>query len=112
MNIRPKIIALDQIAEVIAEKFNTKDEITCCVGSNAATPAASLTALTDVIKLRRPRLPFIKRHCHQSIKESQPGIQHHQSDHGFQRTLRFRPHAHRRSNATFGLHQFSRYRPY
>ena len=60
MNIRPKIIALDQIAEVIAEKFKTKDEITCCVGSNAATPTASLTALTDAIKLRRPRLPFIK----------------------------------------------------
>ena len=60
MNIRPKIITLDQIAEVIAETFKTKAEITCYVGSNAATPTASLTALTDAIKLRRPRLPFIK----------------------------------------------------
>ena len=60
MNTRPKIIALDQIAGVIAEKFKTKDEITCYVGSNAATPTASLEALTDAIKLRRPRLPFIK----------------------------------------------------
>ena len=60
MITQPKIIALDQIAEVIAEKFKTKDEITCYVGSNAATPTASLTALTDAIKLRRPRLPFLK----------------------------------------------------
>jgi 4-hydroxybutyrate CoA-transferase len=60
MNTQPKIITLDQIAEVIAEKFKTKDEITCYVGSNAATPTASLTALTDAIKLRRPRLPYIK----------------------------------------------------
>jgi hypothetical protein len=42
MNTHPKIIALDQIAGVIAEKFKTKDEITCYVGSNAATPTASL----------------------------------------------------------------------
>jgi len=60
LSTQPKIIALDQIAEVIAEKFKTKDEITCYVGSNAATPTASLTALTDAIKLRRPRLPFLK----------------------------------------------------
>ena len=60
MNTQPKIIAPDQIAGVIAEKFKTKDEITCYVGSNAATPTASLTALTDAIKLRRPRLPFLK----------------------------------------------------
>ena len=60
MNTQPKVIALGQIAEVIAEKFNTKDEITCYVGSNAATPTACLMALTDAIKLRRPRLPFIK----------------------------------------------------
>ena len=60
MNTQPKIITLNQIAEVIAGKFKTKDEITCYVGSNAATPTASLTALTDAIKLRRPRLPYIK----------------------------------------------------
>ena len=60
MNTQPKIIGLDKIAEVIAEKFKTKDEITCYVGLNAATPTASLTALTDAIKLRRPRLPFLK----------------------------------------------------
>ena len=60
MSMQPKVIALDQIAELIAEKFKTKDEITCYVGSNAATPTACLMALTDAIRLRRPRLPFIK----------------------------------------------------
>ena len=60
MNTQPKFITPGQIAGVIAEKFKSKDEITCYVGSNAATPTASLEALTDAIKLRRPRLPFIK----------------------------------------------------
>ena len=60
MNVQPKVISLDQIAEVIADEFKTADEITCYVGSNAATPTASLEALTEAIKSRQPRLPFIK----------------------------------------------------
>lgn len=60
MNFKPKKITLDQIADVIAEKFNTSDEITCYVGSNAATPTASLEALTAAIKSGQPRLPFLK----------------------------------------------------
>jgi acyl-CoA hydrolase len=60
MNFQPKIIALDQIADVIAEKFKSRDEITCYVGSNAATPTASLEALTAAVKSGRPRLPFLK----------------------------------------------------
>ena len=60
MNFQPKKITLDQIADVIAEKFNTSDEITCYVGSNAATPTASLEALTAAIKSGQPRLPFLK----------------------------------------------------
>ena len=60
MNLQPKKITLDRIADVIAEKFNSSDEITCYVGSNAATPTASLEALTEAIKSRQPRLPFIK----------------------------------------------------
>ena len=60
MNIQPKKITLNRIADVISEKFNTRDEITCYVGSNAATPTASLEALTGAIKSRQPRLPFIK----------------------------------------------------
>ncbi len=60
MNAQPKTITTDQIAGVISEKFKTSDEITCYVGSNAATPTASLEALTAAIKSRHPRLPFIK----------------------------------------------------
>lgn len=60
MNLEPRKITPDQIAAVIADRFKTEDEITCYVGSNAATPTASLEALTAAIKSRRPRLPFIK----------------------------------------------------
>ena len=60
MNSQPKKISLDQIADVIFEKFKTSDTITCYVGSNAATPTASLEALTVAIKSGRPRLPFLK----------------------------------------------------
>jgi len=60
MNLQPQRITLDQIAGVIAEKFKINDGITCYVGSNAATPTASLEALTAAIKARRPRLPFVK----------------------------------------------------
>ena len=60
MNFQPKKITHDQIAGVIADKFNDSDEITCYVGSNAATPTASLEALTAALKSRQPRLPFIK----------------------------------------------------
>lgn len=60
MAFQPKIIKLNRIAEVIAEKFKHKNKITCYVGSNAATPTASLEALTEAIKAGNPRLPFIK----------------------------------------------------
>jgi len=60
MNTQPKIITADQIAGVIAAGFKTRDEITCYVGSNAATPTACLEALTASIRSRRPNLPFIR----------------------------------------------------
>jgi 4-hydroxybutyrate CoA-transferase len=60
MKFQPKKIILNQIADVISEKFNTSDEITCYVGSNAATPTASLEALTAAIKSGQPGLPFLK----------------------------------------------------
>jgi acyl-CoA hydrolase len=60
MNTQPQTITLDQIVDVISEKFKLKDEITCYVGSNAATPTASLEALTAAVRSRSPRLPFIK----------------------------------------------------
>lgn len=60
MNLEPKQIMLDQIADVIFDMFKQKDAITCYVGSNAATPTASIEALTASIKSRRPKLPFMK----------------------------------------------------
>ena len=60
MIFQPEKISHDQIADVLVEKFKNSHEITCYVGSNAATPTASLQALTVAIKSRQPRLPFIK----------------------------------------------------
>jgi 4-hydroxybutyrate CoA-transferase len=57
---QPKTITADQIAEVIAAKFKTRDEITCYVGSNAATPTTCLEALTASIQAGFPKLPFIR----------------------------------------------------
>ena len=55
----PQKIKLDQIGAIIAETFKGKDEIVCYVGSNAATPTASIEALTQSLKFRKPKLPFI-----------------------------------------------------
>lgn len=60
MNAQPKIITADKIAGVIAAKFKTRDEVTCYVGSNAATPTACLEALTASIRSNRQKLPFIR----------------------------------------------------
>ena len=40
--------------------FKSKEEIVCYVGSNAATPTATLEALTDAVKAGNPSLPFLK----------------------------------------------------
>ena len=60
MTTTPKHIRLDQIADVMAEAFHGRDAITCYIGSNAATPTASLEALTRNIETGAPRLPFIR----------------------------------------------------
>ena len=60
MSPDPKTIALSQIADVLASHFQDKKEITCYIGSNAATPTASLESLTAAVKARAPRLPFLK----------------------------------------------------
>jgi len=56
----PTVIRLDQFPDIIAEKFRNRESITIYVGSNAATPTASLEALTAAIKSVSPKLPFIK----------------------------------------------------
>ena len=60
MGLEPKTIVLDQIAEVVADRFESTNEITCYVGSNAATPTASLEALTAGVKAGKPQLPFVR----------------------------------------------------
>lgn len=60
MTTTPKVIRLKEIAEVMSQKFRDRDAITCYLGSNAATPTASMEALTRAIEARTPRLPFIR----------------------------------------------------
>jgi len=57
--MQPRKITLDQIGTIISETFKGRDEIVCYVGSNAATPTASIQALTKSIKSRKSGLPFI-----------------------------------------------------
>ncbi|MBW2633557.1 MAG: acetyl-CoA hydrolase/transferase family protein [Deltaproteobacteria bacterium] len=60
MSAYPQTIQLDDIANIIAEKFKDQTAITCYVGSNAATPTAAIEALTRALKSRSPVLPFLK----------------------------------------------------
>ncbi len=56
----PTKIKAEQIATLIAESYKDQNDIVCYLGSNAATPTASIEALTRSIKSQKPRLPFIK----------------------------------------------------
>jgi 4-hydroxybutyrate CoA-transferase len=60
MKAEPKVIKRDEIAGVLSSKFKDRETITCYVGSNSATPTASLEALTDAVLAGSPRLPFLK----------------------------------------------------
>jgi 4-hydroxybutyrate CoA-transferase len=60
MNTQPKVAALDQVAEIISDRFNDRSEIVCYVGSNAAAPTATIEALTGAVKSGQPRLPYLK----------------------------------------------------
>jgi 4-hydroxybutyrate CoA-transferase len=55
----PQKIRADQIGGVIARAFKAKSEIVCYLGSNAATPTASIEALTASVKSQNSGLPFI-----------------------------------------------------
>jgi acyl-CoA hydrolase len=57
--MQPQKITLDQIAAMIVKTFKAKEEISFYLGSNAATPTASIEALTNSIKSQNPKLPFI-----------------------------------------------------
>ena len=60
MSSEPQKISLDQIVEILSQAFKNKTEITAYVGSNAATPTASLEALTQGVKSGNINLPFIR----------------------------------------------------
>jgi acyl-CoA hydrolase len=60
MTTVPKKIRLNEIADVISDRFSDREAITCYLGSNAATPTASIESLTRAIEARAPRLPFIR----------------------------------------------------
>lgn len=60
MMCQPAVIKLDDIPDVIAKKFPDRDTITVYVGSNAATPTASLDTITAAIKAGRPKLPYLR----------------------------------------------------
>jgi len=60
MSKKPAGIKLTQIGDVIAKHFGHRDNINCYIGSNAATPTASIEALTECIKEQGAKLPFMK----------------------------------------------------
>jgi acyl-CoA hydrolase len=57
---KPIVIKLDDIPDVIAREFPARDTITVYVGSNAATPTASLDTITAALKAGRPKLPYLR----------------------------------------------------
>ena len=56
----PTKIKLNQVADVISDFFKSRNRLTCYVGSNSATPTATLQALTKALEDRQPRLPFLR----------------------------------------------------
>jgi 4-hydroxybutyrate CoA-transferase len=56
----PKTIKLQDIGDIISTTFRDRDAITGYIGSNAATPTASIEALTAAVKSGSHRLPFIR----------------------------------------------------
>jgi acyl-CoA hydrolase len=60
MNAEPKTIARSQLPDIIASHFGHKPEIVCYIGSNAATPTASIEAITEAVRARSPKMPFLK----------------------------------------------------
>ena len=60
MRNRPVKIKLKEIGEILVNNFKNRDHIYCYIGSNSATPTASIEALTESIKETNSRLPFMK----------------------------------------------------
>jgi 4-hydroxybutyrate CoA-transferase len=60
MKSEPEVIQPREIGEILASRFQGRDAVTCYVGSNSATPTASLEALTHAVEVGNPDLPFLK----------------------------------------------------
>jgi 4-hydroxybutyrate CoA-transferase len=60
MNKQPTPIKLKEIGDMILQHLGNRDNINCYIGSNSATPTASIEALTDFIKNDPGQLPFMK----------------------------------------------------
>ncbi len=60
MNTHPMTITLSQVGEMIQRHLGGRDSINCWIGSNAATPTATIQALTDAIKDPQMPLPFMR----------------------------------------------------
>lgn len=60
MNLDPEIIKVKQIADIIHERLLHQETVTCYVGSNAATPTASIEALSEALSSGNPKIPFMK----------------------------------------------------
>jgi acyl-CoA hydrolase len=60
MKTAPTPVKLKDIGDIIARHLGHKDNINCYIGSNAATPTASIEALTEAVKNNTGQLPFMK----------------------------------------------------
>jgi acyl-CoA hydrolase len=60
MNLDPAIIKVEQIADIIHKRLSHQETVTCYVGSNAATPTASIEALSEALSSGNPKIPFMK----------------------------------------------------
>ena len=60
MNKNPIPIKLKEIGNRILQHLGDRDNINCYIGSNSATPTASIEALTKFIKNDTGQLPFMK----------------------------------------------------
>ncbi|MCK7473327.1 MAG: hypothetical protein MZV49_06880 [Rhodopseudomonas palustris] len=72
---QPTVIKLGDIAEVIAKEFPARDMLTVYVGSNAATPTASLEAITAAVKARCPEAAVSPKMVHLLLQGPVPYVE-------------------------------------
>ncbi|MDA8136438.1 MAG: hypothetical protein M0T82_17610 [Desulfobacteraceae bacterium] len=78
MKKKPTAIKLDDIGHILVDHFKHRENINCYIGSNAATPTASIEALTEAIKEESAKLPFMKMFhllLHGNIPYLEEGLQ-------------------------------------